>query len=62
MFSPCLILFPTFLEKNCGGGGVNNKKHRILGYLHVLKPDHITGSPVVISIQVSLFGHSDIIS
>ena len=56
------IISNIFRKKIVGGGGVNNKKHRILGYLHVLKPDHITGSPVVISIQVSLFGHSDIIS
>ena len=55
-------IISNIFRKKIVGGGVNNKKHRILGYLHVLKPDHITGSPVVISIQVPLFGHSDIIS
>ena len=68
------MLFPTFIEKNLiscffvfyaicnlftedflwgGGGGV-----WITAAL--LRPGHITGSPVVISIHVSFLGHADI--
>ena len=52
-------------EAICGGwgpAGVGGGKNQVWVTTALLKPDHITGSPVVTCIQVSFLGHADISS
>ena len=58
MFSSYFMLFATFFRENWGGG----KKNQVSVTTALWKPDHIIGSPVVTSIQVSFLGHADISS
>ena len=62
MFSLHFVLFPIFLGWRVVWVKKRVSKIKFLVQTALLKPDHITGSPVVTRIQVSFLGHVDISS